>query len=75
MNLWRMGSVAKVYLWPKGLVAKGALAKRSVGERVSGASCNIEFGLSTRLDPFHLESNHAKFQLNPLRNGGDIHRM
>ena len=25
-----------------------------------------------RLDPFHLESHHAKFQLNPLRNGWDI---
>ena len=25
-----------------------------------------------RFDPFHLESNHAKFQLNPLRNGWDI---
>ena len=29
-----------------------------------------------RLDPLHLESNHAKFQLNPLRNGWDIgHRV
>ena len=24
------------------------------------------------LDPFHLESHHAKFQLNLLRNGRDI---
>ena len=26
----------------------------------------------SRLDPFHLKNNHAKFQLNPLRNGWDI---
>ena len=25
-----------------------------------------------RLGPFYLESHHAKFQLNPLRNGLDI---
>ena len=25
-----------------------------------------------RLDPFGFEIHHAKFQVNPLRNGGDI---